>query len=114
MRFILVALAALLWSGVALAQFPTVAFTHTAVTVTNASGEALATNASRAWVLLENDSDSAIYCKVGATAVANEGVRLNANGGAWELSPRLGNHTTAAINCIVASGSKTLLVTEGQ
>ena len=114
MKIIALALLALLWAGAALAQFPEVTFTHTAVTVTNTTGEALALNTSRKWSLLENDSDSAIYCKVGAAAVANQGVRLNANGGSWEMSPRLGNHTTLAVNCIVASGSKTLLVTEGK
>ena len=92
-----------------------IALTHTAINVTTTSGEALAANTSRLWLLIENDSDTAIYCKVGAAAVLNEGIRLNANGGSWELSPSMGNYNTGAINCIHSgTGNKVLLVTEGQ
>ena len=88
--------------------------THTAVTVTTASGAALAANAVRLYALLINDSDETIYLKLGATAVANEGIRLNANGGNYEMSKKLGNLYTGVINAIHGgTGSKKLLVLEG-
>lgn len=88
--------------------------THTAVNATTASGAALASNANRLYALVVNDSDTTIYIKLGADAVANQGIRLNAYGGAYEMSKKLGNLYTGAINCIHAStGNKVLLVTEG-
>jgi len=88
--------------------------THTAVSVGVASGAALAANANRLYALLVNDSDTTIYIKLGATAVANEGIRLNANGGSYEMSRKSGSLYTGAINAIHGgSGSKVLLVTEG-
>jgi len=88
--------------------------THSAVTVTSTTTQALAANANRKYVLLVNDSDTAIYIKLGAAAVANEGIRLNANGGSYEMSNLGGNLYAGAINAIHGgSGNKTLLVTEG-
>jgi hypothetical protein len=88
--------------------------THSVATVTTATGAALAANVNRKYALLVNDSDTVIYIKIGANAVANQGIRLNANGGSYEMSNALGNLNTGAINAIHAgSGNKTLLVTEG-
>ena len=61
-----------------------------------------------------NDSDSAIYLMIGAAAVANQGIRINANGGAYEMSAANGNLDTRAINAISAIAGKILLVTEGE
>ena len=87
--------------------------THTAVTVGVATGVALAANASRLYALLVNDSDTAIYIKLGAAAVLNAGIRINANGGSYEMSKDLGNLYTGAINAIASAASKNLIVTEG-
>lgn len=88
--------------------------THTAVTVTTASGAALAANAGRRYALFINDSDTVMYLKLGATAVANEGIRLNANGGSYEMSAMLGSLYTGAVNAIHGgTGNKILLVTSG-
>ena len=88
--------------------------THTAVNVTVASGAVLAANANRLYALLVNDSDAVIYIKLGAAAVANQGIRLNASGGSYEMSAMLGNLYTGAINGIHAGvGNKALLMTEG-
>lgn len=88
--------------------------THTTATVTTATGAALAANANRKYALVVNDSDTVIYIKIGADAAANQGIRLNADGGSFEMSHALGNLNTGAINAIHAgSGNKTLLVTEG-
>jgi hypothetical protein len=88
--------------------------THTAVNVTTVSGEALATNASRKYALVVNDSDTTVYIKIGAAAVLNQGIRLNANGGSYEMSHAIGNLNTGEINaCHGGIGNKVLLVTEG-
>ena len=87
--------------------------THTVITVTTASGAALAANNSRNYILLVNDSDMVMYIKVGATAVANQGIRLNPNGGSYEMAAEFRNIQYDAINVIHGgSGDKTLLVTE--
>ena len=87
---------------------------HTAVNVTSTTGEVLAANTSRLYALLINDSDTVIYLKISATAVANQGIRLNANGGSYEMSKKLGNLNTGAISGIHAStGNKVILVLEG-
>jgi hypothetical protein len=87
--------------------------THTSVTAAVNTTAALAANANRKYALLVNDSDEVIYIKLGAAAVLNEGIRLNANGGGYEMSNSIGNLTTGAINCISTSGGKILLATEG-
>lgn len=87
---------------------------HTVVNATTVTGEALATNANRKYALLVNDSDTDIYIKIGAVAVAHQGILLNAYGGNYEMSHANGNLNTGAINCIHAgSGNKVLLITEG-
>lgn len=87
--------------------------THTVVSVTTTTTQLLAANTNRLYVCLVNDSDEAIYIKFGVAAVLNEGIRLNANGGTYEMSKELGNLYTGSINAISVSGSKNMLVTEG-
>lgn len=91
-----------------------VTVTHTTATITTASGVALAANTSRKYALFINDSDTVIYLMVSAAAVANQGIRLNANGGSYEMSHALGNLDTRVVNAIHGgSGNKVLLVAEG-
>jgi hypothetical protein len=88
--------------------------THTAVNVTAVSGAALAANADRLYALCINDSDEVIYLKLGAAAVVNEGIRLNADGGSYEMSAAEGNLYLGAINAIHGgAGNKVLTVLEG-
>ena len=86
---------------------------HTAPDIGITSTTALAANANRLYALLINDSNETIYLKLGATAVVNEGIRLNANDGNYEMSKKLGNLYTGVINAICATGNKKLLVLEG-
>ncbi len=51
-------------------------------TVGTASTLVCGRNSQRAWVILVNDGTSNIYLKLDAAAVANQGIRLNASGGA--------------------------------
>ena len=85
---------------------------HAAVTCANTSTEALALNGGRVSALLVNDSTQTIWIALNQTAVANEGIRLNANGGSYYIFDGDGNLDREAVNCIVASGTGTILVTE--
>lgn len=89
------------------------AASHSNANMGTSSATVVASNSGRKALLIENDSDTIIYLKIGGTAVANEGIRLNANGGSYEMSLELGNLATDAVNGIVSSGSsKKVLVTE--
>ena len=59
-----------------------------------------------------NDGTAVIWIAINQTAVANEGIRLNASGGSYYISDYQGNLNREAINCITASASIVLLVTE--
>lgn len=88
--------------------------THTTLAVSTSTQAALAANAARRYALLINDSDTDIYIKFGAAAVANQGIRLNAAGGSHEMNITLGNLYLGAINAIHGgTGTKTLLILEG-
>ncbi len=86
---------------------------HTTASITSASGAALAVNNDRKYALLINDGSVDVYLNLGGTAVANQGIRINANGGSYELSRDMGNLFDGVINGITASGTATVLVTEG-
>lgn len=84
--------------------------THTTVSCANTSTEALAANSGRIAALFVNDSIQTIWIMIGATAVANEGIRLNANGGSYYMAGV--DLDRVVVNCIVASGTGTILLTE--
>jgi hypothetical protein len=103
----------------ALANLPVntdgLAISHaSAVAVTTSSTTVLAANPARLYALLVNDSDTTLYLALGDPAVAGRGIRLNAQGGAYEISQLLGNLYTGVITAIHAgTGSKSILPTEG-
>lgn len=86
--------------------------TETVVSVATTSTSVLASNASRKFLQIINDSDEVVYIAFdGAAAVAHEGTRLNPEGGAVTLDRYV---PTAAIKAIhEGTGNKKLLVTEG-
>ena len=84
---------------------------HTSPTAGTSSVTALTLNASRKYALIVNDSANVVYIKLGATAVLNTGIRLNAYGGSYEINET--NLYTGVIDCISSVASQTLLVTEG-
>ena len=90
-----------------------IVYAHTTASMTTATAAVLALNTAREYALIVNDGSATVYIKVGAAAVANEGIRINANGGSYEMSRALGNLSTVAINGITATGAAVLLVTEG-
>ena len=64
-----------------------------------------------------NDSDSRnVYLNIaGGAASPNTGIRLNAGGGNYQLSPSGDNLYTGAVSAAAGSaGSATILITEGQ
>ena len=87
--------------------------THTQPSIGTGTTVALAANANRLYALFVNDSDEAIYIKLGVAAVMNQGIRLNASGGSYEMSKQIGNLYVGAVNGICTSGTKALLVVEG-
>ena len=88
---------------------------HTVVAVLATTTELLAANTDANYRLLVNDSAVVIYLGLGAAAVMNKGIRLEANGGTYEMTKWKGNLYTGVINAIRASGAGTdnVLVTEG-
>ena len=59
--------------------------TNTGVDVGVASTQILAYNGARKYAAIVNDSDTAIYLAIDAAAVVNQGIRINANGGSYEI-----------------------------
>ncbi len=86
--------------------------THTTASCTGTTGAALAANQGRVSALFVNDGTSVIYLKIGVVAVANEGIRLNANGGSYSVSKANENLNLGAVNCITVSATVVLTVTE--
>ena len=85
---------------------------NTKISVGSSSTEILASNSDRKIARIINDSDEIIYLAEGAIAVLNEGTRLNANGGTYEINST-GLHKQA-INGICTSGSKNVTIMEGE
>ena len=88
-------------------KFQATTATNTKVSVGTDSTSVLSANTKRTTAILVNDSDTTIYIAKGTTAVVNEGIRLNANGGAAVISDYSG-----AITAISSSASKNLTVCE--
>lgn len=89
----------------------TTAPTNTGVNVGVASTAILAANTDRGYAAIVNDSDTVIYLALGAAAVLNEGIRLNARGGTFEIA--FGNLWKGTIYGIHgAAGNKVVTVTE--
>jgi len=81
------------------------------VSVGVASTAVLAANANRIFAELVNDSANVIYLALGAAAVMNRGIRLNANGGSFEIG--LTNLYTGAVKAIAGVAASNLTVSEG-
>jgi hypothetical protein len=84
--------------------------TNFSVSIGTSSTQVLAANSGRKLLILVNDSDEPIYVSLGATATLNNGIRLNASGGALALDNPI---YKGVVNAISANGSKTLVGAEG-
>lgn len=84
---------------------------NTKISVGSSDTTVLAVSATRQFAVFVNDSDEVIYLSLSATAVMNEGIRLNASGGAYEINQN--NLYTGEVSAICASGTKNLTVSHG-
>ena len=84
---------------------------NSSVIVADSSTIVLASNSSRRYLFLVNDSDESIYVSLGSPAVMNEGVLLTAGGGALTLDTT--SMWRGAIYAICASGGKNITFAEG-
>ncbi len=91
--------------------WPIETVTDTTVTVGVATGVALALNPARVNAVFVNDSDETIYLARGNAAVVGSGIRLNANGGSYEIDS--GNLFVGIINAIATGADANLTVSEG-
>jgi len=79
-----------------------------AVSVGASTTEVAADNPDRAEITVQNDhATQIVYLALGAAAVANEGIRLNAAGGSWTSQA-----FTGAVNAIATGAATGVLVTE--
>jgi len=85
--------------------------TITSISVGVASTAVLAANANRIFAEFVNDSANVIYLALGAPAVMNRGIRLNALGGSFEIG--LTNLYTGAVKAISGVAAQNLTVSEG-
>ena len=85
--------------------------TNTGIDVATTSTAILAANTKRRYAAIVNDSDTAIYIALGAAAVVNAGIRLNASGGSFEILTH--DMSSEAINGIHGgTGTKRVTVVE--
>lgn len=83
---------------------------HRNINLTATQEVVLEDNPQRLYALLVNDSDSIAYLSLGVPAVANSGIRLNANGGSYEINTT--NLWQGRIYAISTGATKKLMVTE--
>lgn len=82
------------------------------LTTANVAYQVLAENAYRRKATIINDSDTTIYINEGFnTPTTNFGIRLNANGGSYEIN--LMNPSLKAWYAICASAGKKARITDG-
>jgi len=91
--------------------WPIITVTDTKVAVDTATTVVLAANPGRKTAVFVNDSNQPIYLAFGNAAVLNQGVRINASGGSYEINRN--NLFLGAINAIAEGGAKNLTVSEG-
>ena len=91
--------------------WPVNSVTDTVVAVEIVTTVVLAANPRRVDAVFVNDSNKPIYLARGNAAVLNQGIRLNAVGGSYEINQN--NLFLGAINAIAEGGAKNLTVSEG-
>ncbi len=85
--------------------------TNDTVSVGVASTQVLADNPNRVYAAIVNNSDTVIFLALGAAAALNFGLRLNANGGAYEIDAA--HPFTGVVNAISSVAGKLLGTVEG-
>ena len=104
--------AEVVFSGVALGE--TITLHQSRIDVAITSTAVIAGNDSRRYIIFINDSDTVMYLSFGGAANLYTGVRLNANGGSYEMGGQFSNNYTGTVFAIHGgAGTKRLLVNEG-
>lgn len=85
----------------------------TGVDVGTTSTLILAANPYRKYAAIINDSDTVIYLGIGTAAVLNAGIRLNPNGGTYEIN-WTNHHGLAIYGIHGGTGTKRVCVVEGE
>lgn len=80
------------------------------VTVSSSSTQALSSSSNRVSAVFTNDSNQVIYLSLDGTAAMNAGIRLNPNGGSYEINAT--NMFRGYVYAICASGGANLCVIE--
>lgn len=83
--------------------------TNSKISVGTSSTSVLSAAAGRKWASIVNDSDNVVYLSLGGTAVLNEGIRLNSNGGSFVISAT--NLYTGAVNAIATVAGSNVTIT---
>lgn len=83
------------------------------VSVQNSSTDVLPDNPFRQYGFFKNVSDTAIDLFLGDTAVSGSGIRLDANGGWYEMTVLAGNIWFGKVKAICSVASKNLQVLDG-
>ena len=93
----------------------TVAYSSPApVAVGTGTTPVLAANTNRKYGLFINDGANVIYLMIDGNAQVGRGIRLNPNGGSFEMSRKLGNLSTGAITAIAVGAATNLIPNEAQ
>ncbi len=83
------------------------------ISVSTTSVTLLPANSGRVYAVFVNDGTVPVYLSLdGNAAVANSGIRLNASGGSYEISPL--NLDIGLVTAITASGTAVVTVTASQ
>ena len=86
--------------------------TDKVINVGTTSTEILPANGDRVYARITNDSDSVVYINLYENAEVNHGIRLNANGGYYEIMGD--NLFTGPVYGITASGTKRVITVENR
>lgn len=93
-------------------EFELQVVTATSGSVAATSTSVLVANDGRLYASFVNDSDTAMYLSFGAAAITSAGVRINANGGSYEITNQ--NMFRGIVYAIHGgSGTKNMSVLEG-
>lgn len=88
---------------------PSVSVTHGSVTAASSVSQvALAASSERKWAYFVNDGTTAVYLVIATStgaAAKNTGIRLNANGGTYEMSSAKGNLDIRTVHVITAEST---------
>lgn len=82
----------------------------TSITVTTTTGEIVAANTNRAFILMANTSTTDVFVGIDVNATLNKGILLGRNGGTFVMDATA--LSTGAINGIVSTGTGTIVFQE--